>query len=243
MTPDTLMPIASVTKQFTVGVAGHAGAPGQARLGQAGARLPARLPRERRRGHAARDAARPGDAPHRPAAPRRPLVRLDAHARAAVRAAARTCPSAATSAREFQYNNLMYMTAGLLGGRITGSSGSSSCGAPSSSRSGMKRSSFSLKELTADPDHAVGLPARREAKLVPHPFESAETMGPTGVDQLLRARDDGYLRMMLAGRRLRRQARAAGVRRGRDDAAATRRSGRPALPRVRASAATAWACS
>jgi hypothetical protein len=99
----------------------------------------------------------------------------------------------------FQYNNLMYMTAGLLGGRINGTSWEELVRTALFVPLGMKRSNFSLKDLTSDADHALGYQLDEKHALIRDAFESAETMGPTGSINSSAREMTNYLRMMLAG--------------------------------------------
>ena len=198
MTPDTLMPIASVTKQFTVGALGTL-----VRQGKLDWDKPVRdyMPDFRVHDDVATLRATPRDlVTHRIGLPRHDglwfgstLTREQLYSRLPY------LPFSRDIRVRFQYNNLMYMTAGLLGGRINGSTWEQLVKGALFEPLGMKRSSFSLKDLTADPDHALGYQLDEKRALIRDPFESAETMGPTGSINSSAREMTAYLRMMLAG--------------------------------------------
>lgn len=198
MTPDTLMPIASVTKQFTVGALGTL-----VRQGKLDWDKPVRdyMPDFRVHDDVATLRATPRDlVTHRIGLPRHDglwfgstLTREQLYARLPY------LPFSRDIRTRFQYNNLMYMTAGLLGGRLAGSSWEQLVRTALFEPLGMKRSSFSLKDLTADPDHALGYQLDEKRVLVRDTYESAETMGPTGSINSSAREMTQYLRMMLAG--------------------------------------------
>ena len=198
MTPDTLMPIASVTKQFTVGALGTL-----VRQGKLDWDKPVRdyMPDFRVHDDVATLRATPRDlVTHRIGLPRHDglwfgstLTREQIYARLP------HLPFSRDLRVRFQYNNLMYMTAGLLGGRINGGTWEQLVKGALFEPLGMKRSSFSLKDLTADPDHALGYQLDEKRALIRDPFESAETMGPTDRINSSAREMTSYLRMMLAG--------------------------------------------
>lgn len=197
MTPDTLMPIASVTKQFTVGSLGTL-----VRQGKLDWDKPVRdyMPDFRVNDDVATLRATPRDlVTHRIGLPRHDalwfgstLTREQLYQRLPY------LPFSRDIRTRFQYNNLMYMTAGLLGGRINGSTWEQLVKGALFEPLGMKRSNFSIKELTSDPDHALGYQLDEKRELIRDPFESAETMGPTGSINSSAREMTSYLRMMLA---------------------------------------------
>ena len=80
----------------------------------------------------------------------------DAHPRAALRAAPAPAVQPRPPRTRFQYNNLMYMTAGFLGGRIAGSI-VGAAGEDGALRSpGHEALRLLAGPLAADPDHAEG---------------------------------------------------------------------------------------
>lgn len=198
MTPDTLMPIASVTKQFTVSALGTL-----VRQGKLDWDRPVRdyLPDFRVHDDYATLRATPRDlVTHRIGLPRHDGIWFGSTlTREQIYDRLRHLPFSRDIRTRFQYNNLMYMTAGLLGGRIAGSSWEQLVRSALFVPLGMKRSNFSLKDLTADPDHALGYQLDLERALIRDPFESAETMGPTGSINSSAREMTHYLRMMLAG--------------------------------------------
>jgi CubicO group peptidase (beta-lactamase class C family) len=99
----------------------------------------------------------------------------------------------------FQYNNLMFMTAGYLGGQIAKSSWEDLVKNALFTPLGMKRSNFSVAAMHADPNYsqAYELNTKREVVRIEH--SELDAAGPAGainssVDEMAR-----YARMMLAG--------------------------------------------
>ena len=198
MTPDSLMPIASVTKQFTVGALGTL-----VRQGKLDWDRPVRdyMPDFRVNDDVATLRATPRDlVTHRIGLPRHDALWFGSTlTREQLYERLRYLPFSRDIRTRYQYNNLMYMTAGLLGGRIAGTSWEQLVRSALFEPLGMKRSNFSIKELTSDPDHALGYQLDEKRALIRDPFESAETMGPTGSINSSAREMTSYLRMMLAG--------------------------------------------
>jgi CubicO group peptidase (beta-lactamase class C family) len=198
MTPDTLMPIASVTKQFTVGALGTL-----VRQGKLDWDRPVRdyMPDFRVHDDVATLRATPRDlVTHRIGLPRHDGLWFGSTlAREQLYERLRHLPFSRDIRTRFQYNNLMYMTAGLLGGRIAGTTWEELVRSALFEPLGMKRSNFTIKDLTSDPDHALGYQLDEKRVLIRDPFESAETMGPTGSINSSAREMTSYLRMMLAG--------------------------------------------
>ena len=99
----------------------------------------------------------------------------------------------------FQYNNLMFMTAGYLGGQIAKSSWEDLVKNALFTPLGMKRSNFNIAAMHADPNYsqAYELNTKREVVRIEH--SELDAAGPAGainssVDEMAR-----YARMMLAG--------------------------------------------
>lgn len=99
----------------------------------------------------------------------------------------------------FQYNNLMFMTAGYLGGQISKSSWEDLVKNALFVPLGMKRSNFSVAAMHADSNYsqAYELNTKREVVRIEH--SGLDAAGPAGainssVDEMAR-----YARMMLAG--------------------------------------------
>ncbi len=99
----------------------------------------------------------------------------------------------------FQYNNLMFMTAGYLGGQISKSSWEDLVKNALFTPLGMKRSNFSIAAMHADANYsqAYELNTKREVVRIEH--SGLDAAGPAGainssVDEMAR-----YMKMMLAG--------------------------------------------
>jgi CubicO group peptidase (beta-lactamase class C family) len=198
MTPDTLIPIASITKQFTVAALATL-----ARDGRLDWDAPVRdyLPEFRLHDDFATLRATTRDlVTHRVGLPRHdaswfgsPLTREQLYGRL------RHLPFSRDLRESFQYNNLMFMTAGYLGGRLSGGSYEDLVRAALLEPLGMTRTSFSLAALGVDADAAAGYLLDGEKRLVRDPFETAEQMAPTGGLNST-ARDLArWLRMLLGG--------------------------------------------
>ena len=80
----------------------------------------------------------------------------------------------------FQYNNLMYMTAGYLGGRVAGSDWETLVKTSLLQPLGMASSSFTVADLKKAADHATGYTLNDDEKPVAKPFQELVAMGPTG---------------------------------------------------------------
>src|SRR5687768_4139228 len=198
MTPDTLLPIASVTKQFTVAALGTL-----VRRGKLDWDAPVRdyLPEFRLHDDYATLRATPRDlVTHRIGLPRHDLAWFGSDRnREELFGVLRHLPFSRDIRTRFQYNNFMYMTAGYLGGRVAGSSWEDLVRTSLFEPLEMKRSNFSLTTLAADEDHAKGYQIDKTRALIPDSYESAETMGPTGGINSSAREMANYVRMMLAG--------------------------------------------
>ncbi len=80
---------------------------------------------------------------------------------------------------KFQYNNLMYMTAGYLVERLTGQSWEDAVRARIFTPLGMTGSNFSVKDSQKAPDFATPYD-ERDDKVVAIPFRDISTIGPAG---------------------------------------------------------------
>lgn len=198
MTPDTVIPIASVSKQFTVASLGTL-----VRQGKLDWDKPVRdyLPDFRLHDDYATLHATPRDlVTHRIGLPRHdyawfgsPLTREELYGRL------RHFPFNKDIRTRFQYNNFMFMTAGFLAGRLAGKSYEDHVRTSLFEPLGMARTNFSLDAVRQDADGAIGYQLDNERKLVRDPFESAEQMSPTGGINST-ARDLArWVRMLLAG--------------------------------------------
>lgn len=195
-TPDTLIPIASVSKQFTV-----AGLATLVRQGKLDWDKPVReyMPDFRVGDDYATLKATPRDlVTHRIGMPRHDWARfattLD---RATLYQRLRHLNFSADIRTRFQYNNFMFMTAGYLGGKVAGTSWEQLTRDALFVPLGMNRSTFTLKDLVADADHATGYRMDNDRSLKPFPFPSFEALAPAG-GIISSARDlTSYMRMML----------------------------------------------
>ena len=79
----------------------------------------------------------------------------------------------------YQYNNLMFLTAGYLVGAIAGSSWEDGLRQLVLDPLGMKRTNFSVKQSAADPDHSLGYRVRRDS-IQRLPFRDISIVGPAG---------------------------------------------------------------
>lgn len=80
----------------------------------------------------------------------------------------------------WQYNNFMYMTSGYLGGKVAGSSWEDLVQKNLFDPLGMKSASFKVSDLLASPEHAIAYLHNENEEPKPVPHISAEAMGPTG---------------------------------------------------------------
>lgn len=198
MAAETQMPIASVTKQFTVAALATL-----VRQGKLDWDKPVReyLPDFRMNNEYATSHLTPRDlVTHRSGLPRHDaiwygtgLTREQIYHRLPFLE-----PSRDLRVR-FQYNNLMFMTAGYLGGQISKGSWEDLVKNALFAPLGMKRSNFSVAAMHADSNHsqAYELNTKREVVRIEH--SELDAAGPAGainssVDEMAR-----YARMMLAG--------------------------------------------
>lgn len=198
MAAETQMPIASVTKQFTVAALGTL-----VRQGKLDWDKPVReyLPDFRMHNEYATSHATPRDlVTHRIGLPRHDAIwygtdlnREQIYHRLPFFEFSRDLRV------RFQYNNLMYMTAGYLGGQIAKSSWEELVKNALFAPLGMKRSNFNVAAMHADPNYsqAYELNTKREVVRIEH--MALDAGGPAGainssVDEMAR-----YARMMLAG--------------------------------------------
>lgn len=198
MTPDTIVPIASVTKQFTVASLGTL-----VRQGKLDWDEPVRdyLPEFRLHDDYATLRATTRDlVTHRIGMPRHDFAWFgSSDSREQLFGRLRWLPFSEGIRTTFQYNNFMFMTAGLLAGRLAGKSYEEHVEDSLLEPLGMTRTTFSLATLASDRDHATGYQLDNERRPVRTEFVSAEAMAPTGALNST-ARDLGrWMRMMLNG--------------------------------------------
>lgn len=198
VTPDTVFPIASITKQFTVASLGTL-----ARQGKLDWDKPVRdyMPDFRVGDDYATLRATPRDlVTHRIGLPRHDFVWFGSSlTRDELYRQLRHLPFNKDIRTRFQYNNFMYMTAGYLAGRLSGRSYEEHVRATLLEPLNMTRTHFVLGDLAKDTDAALGYELDNKLELVPDRYESAEQMAPTGGLNST-ARDlTRWLRMLLRG--------------------------------------------
>ncbi len=88
-------------------------------------------------------------------------------------------PPSADLRERFQYNNLMFLTAGHLVGTINGTSWEEGLRQLVLTPLGMARTNFSVAESQRDPDHALGYAVRRDS-VERLPFRDITLVGPAG---------------------------------------------------------------
>lgn len=107
-------------------------------------------------------------------------------------------PSAGLRER-FQYNNFMFMTAGYLAGRVAGGSWEQLIDRSLFDPLGMKRSSTTLAGLNAQADRGSGYTLDDERRPKPQAYQALDAMGPTGSINSS-ANDMARYLLMLTGR-------------------------------------------
>jgi CubicO group peptidase (beta-lactamase class C family) len=198
MTVETQMPIASITKQFTVAAMGTL-----VRQGKLDWDKPVReyIPDFRLNNEYATAHATPRDlVTHRIGLPRHDAVWYGSDfSREQLFHRLQYFPFSRDLRVRFQYNNLMYMTSGYLAGQLAKTTWEDLVKTALFMPLGMQRSNFTVAAMRAEPNHseAYELNLQREPVKVEH--EPLDTMGPTGsinssADEMAR-----YARMMLAG--------------------------------------------
>ncbi|MCU0624317.1 MAG: serine hydrolase [Gemmatimonadaceae bacterium] len=88
-------------------------------------------------------------------------------------------PPSADLRERFQYNNLMFLTAGHLVGVLTGKSWEEGLRELVLRPLGMARTNFSVAESQRDPDHSLGYGVRRDT-IERLPFRDISLVGPAG---------------------------------------------------------------
>lgn len=85
----------------------------------------------------------------------------------------------ATLRQRWQYNNFMFLAAGVLAERLAGAKWEQLIRERIFTPLGIEQASFSVSDLAAAPDHAVGY-TEKDGKLEPVPYRNIDTMGPAG---------------------------------------------------------------
>ncbi|MHC4709874.1 MAG: serine hydrolase [Planctomycetota bacterium] len=81
---------------------------------------------------------------------------------------------------KFQYNNLMFMTAGYLAGQLSGTTWEAAMRDRLFAPLGMERSGFSVQDSQKDPDHALPYKENDDDELERIPFRDISLVGPAG---------------------------------------------------------------
>jgi len=81
---------------------------------------------------------------------------------------------------KFQYNNLMFMTAGYLAGRLSGKTWEEAMRERLFEPLGMRRSNFAVSVSQQDPDHALPYRENDDDELERIPFREIDLIGPAG---------------------------------------------------------------
>lgn len=79
----------------------------------------------------------------------------------------------------WQYNNLAFLTAGYLGGKLAGTTWEEAMRTRLLAPLGMERTVFSVKDMERDGDHALPYD-RKDGKLVRIPYRNIDLAGPAG---------------------------------------------------------------
>lgn len=179
MTPHSLMPIGSITKSFTTFLMGILVDEGKLDWDQP---LRSYLPEFRMVNSTLAEGLTPRDlVTHRSGLPRHDLSwynNQDLSRSQIVERLGRLEPSEQLRSR-YQYNNLMFLTAGYLIEQLTGMSWEDAVRARIFEPLGMKRSNFQDSESQKDPDHAR--PYREDDGIIGEiPFREVGNMGPAG---------------------------------------------------------------
>ena len=184
VTPETAMPIGSSTKAFTSLLVGMLVEDGLLAWNE-----PVRtwLPDFRLDNDYATDEATPVDLlTHRTGLPRHDLIWYGSDfSRSEIYHRLRHLEPSAGFRTTFQYNNLMYLTAGYLAGQVSGSSWESLVRSRILEPLGMERTTLSVQGLRHAPEVAVGYREEtgedgRPGELVPMDYREIDAMGPAG---------------------------------------------------------------
>jgi len=179
VTPDTLFPIGSSTKAFTTFTLGTLVDEGKLDWDQPVTRY---LPGFRLADPTATELITPRDlVTHRSGLPRHDLVWYNNQGLARSELVARLpyLEPNKTPREKFQYNNLMFLTAGYLIEVLTGKSWEEAVRERILTPLGMERTGFDVAESQRDPDFAQPYEERDE-KIVRVPFRPIGNMGPAG---------------------------------------------------------------
>jgi CubicO group peptidase (beta-lactamase class C family) len=176
---DTLFPIASLTKSFTA-----ASLLALAREGKLDLDKPVRdyLPDfQMHDAHATQTLTTRDLLSHRSGLPRHEYVWFGTdYSRENLYRKLRYLEPVAPPRSEFQYQNLMYMTAGYLGGRVVGADWETLVQQKIFAPLKMQRANFRVHELLADANHTLGYAKDAQRAVIKIGYEALDAMGPTG---------------------------------------------------------------
>lgn len=180
VTGATLFPIASITKSFTVTALGTLVDEGQLDWD-----TPVReyLPGFRMHDPVATEQLTPRDlVTHRTGLPRHDLVWYTSSlGREDLVSRLRYLEPNKPIREKFQYNNLMFITAGYLGGKVAGSTWETLVGKNIFTPLGMTNSRYTSEEARTSPDHALPYRKNRKSEEVSEiPFARFGDVGPAG---------------------------------------------------------------
>jgi CubicO group peptidase (beta-lactamase class C family) len=196
VTPDTLFAIGSITKSFTVTVLGTLADEGKIDWDR-----PVReyAPDFRLFDNAATDRATLRDlVTHRTGLPRHDLLWYNSPlTRSQVYQRLRYLEPGKDLRTTYQYNNLMFMTAGFLAGRLTGSTWEELVRSRILAPLGMNRTNFSVADSQKDADFALPhVKVKEEIREIP--FRNIDAVGPAGSINSSAREMASYLRLQLA---------------------------------------------
>lgn len=198
MTADTLQPIASMTKQFAV-----ASLATLVRQGKLDWDVPVRnyLPDFRLEDEHATAAVSARDlVTHRTGLPRHDAVWFGTDlTREQLYQRLRYLPLSKDLRERFQYNNLMFMTAGYLGGKLAGTTWEELTKRELLQPLGMQRTNFQIGDLLKDPDHSEAYELNTKREVVRIEYKGLDAAGPAGSMNSSVTDLANYARMILAG--------------------------------------------
>lgn len=179
VTRQTIFPIASITKSFTVAALASLVAEGRLDWDKP---VHDYLPGFRLQDEVATLRVTPRDLiTHRTGLPRHDAMWYYGEpARAAMVDKLRFLEPSRDLRSGYQYNNLAFVTAGWLAGRVAGSSWEDVVRARLFEPLGMKRSGFSIAEAKKDADVARGYEKDDQQEVKPTPYYEQTEMGPAG---------------------------------------------------------------
>lgn len=180
MTADTLFAIGSTTKAMTATVLGMLVDDGKLDWDQPVTRY---LPDFRLADEIVTARITPRDlVTHRSGLPRHDLLWYNNHKSTREEMVARLehLELSADLREKFQYNNLLFMTAGYLAGELSGEGWEETTRKRLFSPLGMNRSVFTLAAVEQDSDHALPYKKNDDEKLERIPFRQIDLIGPAG---------------------------------------------------------------